>query len=126
MNSVFVYSMVWPGFHCDVGWAERDRGEQLVVAVDHVHHHVMVFGEIGVVRDHELVGNVDRTAERRLGATQLHGRGRHRRCGGLFTPARGDKRERHSGGKQEQAGGAARNHKRLMIIARLPLLTPIC
>ena len=47
-------------------------------------------------------------------------------AGGLFTPARGDKRERHSGGKQEQAGGAARNHKRLMIIARLPLLYAIC
>jgi hypothetical protein len=55
---------------------------------------IVFFGEIRVVRDHELVGDVDRTAERRLGATQLLDAVADRRRGGLFALAPGDERKR--------------------------------
>jgi hypothetical protein len=82
-----VYSIVWPGF----------------VGVDDVDHDAKVFGELGVVGDDELVGDVDRAAERGLVVVQRHaGRG-HRRRGRFFLAASGQTcGDEHKRGKAER------------------------
>jgi len=81
-----------------------ERKDEFVVGVHDVDHHAVIFGEARVVGDHELIGDVDRAAERRSVMAQCDGRRRDRRRGRFFFAARGST-ARH----ERERGKAERN-----------------
>ena len=66
------------------------RPDQLFVRVDEVHHDAIVFGELRIVGDDELVGDVEWTAGRRPVVAQRDARRRKRRKRRSFLAAADD------------------------------------